>query len=401
MKRKILLAVIFTFVCMIFITSKGYTAPEGIKRGITDDMIKLGFINSITGMGAANVVPVLDGIRNYTRYINDNGGIHGRKIKLIAEDDRLTVPGSVAAFKKLVYKDGIFTLIGPASGGPYALKDQFIKEKLPTFAMAASEDMTKPYTRYIFIPLDTYENQIGIILDYILETTKIKNPKIVNAVIDTGAKSSIIRGFDRWTKHFGINYTNLLIPLNVIDTTAEMLTLKKEGADYIIVTHVIPAAALILKDSKRFGLNVKVYGTCTLTSEDVLKIAGPVTNFYGIHSVSSWYDDTPGVADMRKITLKYHPGTEKSVRPKNYTIGWVIMKILSEGLKRTDKDLDNEKFIDAMETLNNFDTQGLSGPITYTSNDHEGMKYDRIYHADPEQNKLTPISDWRKVPELK
>ena len=401
MKRKILLVVIFTFVCTLSIASKGYPAPQGIKRGITDDTIKIGFVNGITGPASDIIVPVLQALRTYTNYTNDNGGIHGRKIKLLAEDDRLTIPGAVSAFKKLLYKDEVFALIGFASGQSKALKDKFIKERVPTYSFAGTEEMTRPYIRYIFIPLDPYENQIGIILDYILQTSKKKNPKIVNAVIDQ-AKDQTIRGFDRWTKHFGINYTTLPLTLNVIDATAEILTMKKEGVDYIVITHVIPAVALVLRDSGRFGLNAKVFATNTATSEAVINLAGPASkDFYGIHCLSSWYDDAPGVAEMRKITLKYNPGTEKLVRPKSYTIGWVVMKVYCEALKRAGKDIDNEKFIDAMETINNFDTKGLSGPITYTSNDHEGVKYDKIYHADPKTVRFIPVTDWRKVPELK
>ncbi|MFH2012770.1 MAG: ABC transporter substrate-binding protein [Pseudomonadota bacterium] len=401
MKGKVILTVIFTFLCMISITSKGYTSPKGIKRGITDDTIKIGFVNGITGPAADTIVPVVQALRTYTSHINDNNGIHGRKIKLLAEDDRLTIPGAVSAFKKLVYRDEVFALIGFASGQARALKDNFIKEKIPTFAFAGTEEMTRPYIRYIFIPLDPYENQVGIMLDYILETSKKKNPKIVNAVIEQ-AQNQLDRGFDRWTKHFGINYKTMPLTLNIIDATAEVLTMKRDGVDYIVMTHVIPAVSLMIRDAARFGLNAKVFATNTATSEDVIKLTGPAAkNFYGIHSVSSWYDDAPGIEEMRKITFKYHPGTEKLMRPKTYSIGWVVMKVYCEAIKRAGKDIDNEKFIDAMETINNYDTQGLSGPLNYTSTDHEGVKYDKIYHADPETVKFIPVTDWRKAPALK
>lgn len=178
--------------------------------------------------------------------------------------------------------------------------------------------------------------------------------------------------------------------------------MKREGVDYIVVTHTIPCAALLLKDAKRYGLNAKVYGTNFLCSEDIMRIAGPLSkNFYGVHSVSSWYDDTPRTAEMRKITLKYRPGTEKPWRSENYTVGWVVIKVFTEGIKSAGKDIDNEKFVDAMETFNNYNTQGLSGPVTYTSDNHQGLNYDRIFQADPEQMKLIPVSDWRMAPKSK
>ncbi|MFH2011309.1 MAG: ABC transporter substrate-binding protein, partial [Pseudomonadota bacterium] len=307
MKRIILLSVIFTFVYMISIASKVCQASEGIKRGITDDTIKIGAIMDLTGMASATTSIIVEAFRNYADHVNDNGGINGRKLKIIVEDDRFTISGGVAAFKKLIYRDNIFLLLGPGSSGESAaLKNQFIKEKLPAVPFSANQDLVRPFERYIFLPLDTLENQIGVILDYILETTKIKNPKIVNAVIDTGSKTPVLKTFRAWEKYWGIKVRDLFIPLNVLDATSEILTLKREGADYIIVTHTIPCAALLLKDAKRYGLDAKVYGTSSLTSEDVIRIAGPLAkDFYGVKSVSSWYDDTPGVEEMRKITLKH------------------------------------------------------------------------------------------------
>ncbi|MDO8785393.1 MAG: ABC transporter substrate-binding protein, partial [Syntrophales bacterium] len=337
------------------------------------------------------------------RYVNDHGGIHGRKINLIIEDDRYTIPAAVAAFKKLVYRDEIFALIGPGSTGETrALTDQIMKQKLPSIVFAADEDVIEPYKRYLFLPLDTYENQIGVILDYIVETTKLKKPRIVNVCVDAGAKVPILRGFKKWSKFFGLEVQDVMLPMNVLDTTSEVLIMKKAKADYIVLSHTIPVAGLILKDSKRFGLNAKVFGTYSLTSEDVIGLAGSAAkDFFGVHPYSSWYDDNPGTAEMRKITLEYHPGTEKPYRSKNYSAGWVAIKLLYEGIKRADKDIDGEKFVDAMETIKNFDTKGICGFITYTPKSHEGLKYDKIFQADPESGRLIPITDWRKAPDMR
>lgn len=400
MKGNILLAVIFTIVCMLSMASKGYSASA---KGVTDTTIKIGGIFDLTGPLVTTIRPLVEALRNYTRYVNESGGIHGRKINLIIEDDRYTIPAAVAAFKKLVYRDEIFALIGPGSTGETrALTNQIVQHKLPAIPYAADRDVIEPYNRYLFLPLDTYENQIGIILDYIVETTKSKKPRIVNACVDAGAKVPVLRGFKEWSKFFGLDVETVMIPLNVLDTTPEVLTMKRAKVDYIIVTHTIPVAALLLKDSKRFGLNAKVFGTYSLTSEDVIGLAGKASkDFFGVHPYSSWYDDNPGTAEMRKITLGYHPGTEKPYRSKNYSGGWVGMKLLCEGIKRAGSDLNAEKFVDAMETIRNFDTKGICGFITYTSKSHEGLKYDKIFHADPESGKLIPITDWVKAPETK
>ncbi|MBI4619398.1 MAG: ABC transporter substrate-binding protein [Desulfobacterales bacterium] len=400
MKGNILLAVIFTVVCMLSIASKGYSASA---KGVTETTIKIGGIFDLTGPIASIIKPVVEGIRNYTRYVNDQGGIHGRKIQLIIEDDRYIIPAAVAAFKKLIYKDEIFTLLGPGSTGETrALMNQIMSQKLPTLALAADRDMIIPYKRYIFLPIDTYDNEIGIIFDYILQEAKPKKPKIALVCVDAGVKAVILKAVKEWTQFFGIEVDMFMLPLNVLDTTSDVLSIKRAKADYIIVVHSIPTIALFLRDSKRFGLNAKIYATYSGTSEDVINIAKKAAdNFYGVHPFSSWYDDTPGMAEARKITLHYYPGTEKPYRSKNYSIGWVMANLVHEGIKRAGRNLDGERFIDAMETIKDFDTKGICGLITYTSKSHEGLKYNKVFHADPESGKLVPITDWRKAPDMK
>jgi len=401
MKRLSFILLSFTIVYLLFMDA-GVSCAEKV-RGVSDTTIKIGGILDLTGPLVTTIRPLVEALRNYTRYVNDHGGIHGRKIQLIIEDDRYTIPAAVAAFKKLVYRDEIFALIGPGSTGETrALTNQIMKHKLPSIVFAADEDVIEPYKRYLFLPLDTYENQIGVILDYIVKVTKPKKPRIVNACVDAGAKVPVLRGFKKWSKFFGLGVENIMLPLNVLDTTPEVLTMKRAKVDYIIVIHTIPVAALLLKDSKRFGLNAKVFGTYSLTSEDVIGLAGKASkDFFGVHPYSSWYDDNPGTAEMRKITLGYHPGTEKPYRSKNYSAGWVAMKLLCEGIKRAGKDIDGEKFVDAMETIRNFDTKGICGLITYTPKSHEGLKYDKIFQADPESGRLIPITDWRKAPDMR
>ena len=175
MKRLSFILLSFTIVYLLFMDA-GVSCAEKV-RGVSDTTIKIGGILDLTGPLVTTIRPLVEALRNYTRYVNDHGGIHGRKIQLIIEDDRYTIPAAVAAFKKLVYRDEIFALMGPGSTGETrALTDNIMKQKLPSIVFAADEDVIEPYKRYLFLPLDTYENQIGVILDYIVKVTKPKKP---------------------------------------------------------------------------------------------------------------------------------------------------------------------------------------------------------------------------------
>jgi len=275
-------------------------------------------------------------------------------------------------------------------------------QKLPTFPLAADRDIIDPTKRYLFLSLDTYDNMVGTIMDYIVEQTKTKKPKIAVLCGDAGFKFQFLRAVKKWSKHFNLDVPVVMTPVSVFDLTSEILTLKKTKPDYLIPIHATPVLASLLKQSQMFGFHPKVFVTYHATTEDVIKMAGKAAdNYHGVHFYSSWYDDAPGMAKLRKITLQYHPGTEKPYRSKNYSLGWVSAMLLYEGAKRAGKDLDGEKIVDALETLKDFDTGGICGLISYTSKDHAGIEYEKAYKGDPLTGKLIPITDWRKVPEIK
>ena len=370
-------------------------------RGITESSIKVGGIFDFTGPLATIMKPVIESLRNYTRYTNDQGGINGRTVKLTLEDDRYSIPASVSAYKKLVYRDKIFALFGPGSTGETrVLMGKIMKNKVPCIPLCADREVIEPYKRYLFLSIDTYGNELGVLYNYIIENAKPETPKIAVALVDSGVKAVVIRETEKWERFFGIDIDITLVPPNVMDTTSEVLSMKRKKVDHLIVGHSIPTIALFLKDAKRYGLNAKIYATYSGTSEDVIRLTKDLaSNFYGVHPYSSWYDDNQGMAEVREITLGYHPGTEKPYRGKNYSIGWVMAKILYEGMRRAGNDLNIETFIDAMETINDFDTKGICGPITYTPKSHEGVKYDKIFRGHPQNGTLVPVTDWIKAPE--
>jgi branched-chain amino acid transport system substrate-binding protein len=355
----------------------------------------------MTGPLAGIMVPISDGIKNYTRHVNDQGGINGRKVKLILEDDRYSIPLAVSAFKKLLFRDQIMALLGPGSTGETAVLLRHIMEhKLPTFPLAADTELIDK--RYIFVATDSYDNQVGILFDWMVQETKPRKPKIVCLVLDIGAKVQFLKAVKQWSKFFDLDVPIVMTTLGAMDLTSEILLIKKEKPDYVIPLTGVDTIVKFLRDSKKLGLDTKVYATYTGINEDVVKGAKEVGDrAFGAHFYGSWYDDTPGMAELRKITLKYYPGTEKPYRPKNYTVGWMLATLLYEGMKRAGKDLDNEKLVDALETLKDFDTKGIGAPITYAPKNHAGIKANKIYKGDPATGKVIAISGWRSAPKIK
>ena len=107
-KRSIIISTIIS-VSILFIlrATPGYTGK--VKR-VIKDIIKIGFITDLTGPAAANCIPLRDGLRSSFRYINHQDGINGKVIRFLVEDDHYSIHQSMAALKKLVYKDKVLYL---------------------------------------------------------------------------------------------------------------------------------------------------------------------------------------------------------------------------------------------------------------------------------------------------
>jgi len=379
------------------ITGSAYSAEA---RGVTDDTVKIGVILDQTGPAADVVVPTTQGIKTYFKYINEQGGINGRKLNPMVEDDRYSIPLAITAFKKLVFKDRVFALIGPTStGGVTVLSRHAEKEKIPLMSAIMPEITVKPFKKYVFIFGDIYPNQMNILIDYILNDLKPKKPRIALVYPDneTG-KVDRESAMKRLKSHNLAPASKEVLNPGSLDASSQVMNLKKANVNCIILCGQIPQPTIVLlRELKKFGLNVPVFGSWATCAEEVLNMAGDsAKRFYAVNHMMSWYDDCPGAAKMREVTLKYYPGTEKPYRGKIYTHGWVGASVMVETLKRAGKDLDREGFIKAMESIKNFDTGGLCGPISYSSTSHKGGSTWKIFKADPASGKFIPLTGWRK-----
>ncbi|PIZ19840.1 MAG: hypothetical protein COY50_07885 [Deltaproteobacteria bacterium CG_4_10_14_0_8_um_filter_43_12] len=172
------LIVICFIAILIVIVDKTFIHANDVP-GVTDSTIKLGLILDQTGPAANVAVPITQGIRSYFSYINEQGGINGRKLNLLVEDDRYAIPMAISAFKKLVFKDSVFVLMGPSSTGAVTvLSGSAQKEKVPLISPVMPEITVKPFKRYVFIIADIYPNQMKMLIDYLLKDLNPRDPRI-------------------------------------------------------------------------------------------------------------------------------------------------------------------------------------------------------------------------------
>ncbi|MFH1625246.1 MAG: ABC transporter substrate-binding protein, partial [Pseudomonadota bacterium] len=129
MKRIMVFVFILVLTPLLFGGTRLGNAKE--TRGVTNDTIKVGVIEDLTGPVSDSCKPIADGIKNYFLYTNDQGGINGRNVRVIIEDNRYSIPLTLASFKKLLHRDEVFAMDSAPTGGVTALFSLIEKHKVP------------------------------------------------------------------------------------------------------------------------------------------------------------------------------------------------------------------------------------------------------------------------------
>lgn len=398
MKKRNLVTKVAIFVS-IFIFAAIIPAYAGEVRGVTKDTIKIGFMTDMTGPAAANCLPWRDGLRDSFRYVNDQGGINGRKIKFLVEDDRYSIPISMAAYKKLIYKDEVLFTIGPSgTGASVALLSQINKEKVLAIVWSRAERMVVPAQKYIFNNVSTYTDMVKLIFDYIINDSKSKSkePRIGFVCADNEFGKSGLDPARERAKSSGLKMEDVeFLDMAALDATSQILNLKRAKADYVIVHHAISQAVALLRDARRYAFNPAFIGTQTTCDDSTIGIAGRAAKgFITVQCFSSWHDKTPGMAKLREIALRYEPA--EKARSFYYVEGWATPLFIADAIRRAGKDLNTESMITALESLKGFENGGITGPVTFGPDDHKALDYLKFFKADIDKKIFVPMSDWMK-----
>ncbi len=401
MNRKGSWALTVTFIMCVAALSATWVLAE--SRGVTKDAIKIGMILVKTGPVAALGLPEGWGIQDAFNEANDAGGINGRKINLIWEDDQFKTPLAISAFNKLIFRDKVLSIV--TSGGTpqtIALFDLIDKHKVVNIPNALADEMFMPHRPYVFILGATYETQINLMFDYIFHDLKAKDPRIAVVYAETEFGKKGLEAARKRAAQYGIKLVSeLVLNIGSVDASSEVLALKKDNVQYVVTCNLAPPIITFLKTAEKYDYWPITFGINWSCDDMVVKACKTAAkNYIGVNCVGGWEDDTPGMKRVRELAKKNHRNPAKMLTSL-YTMGVGVGTVYLEGMKRAGKDLTPESFKHGLETLKDFKTGGIVPPVTYTSSSHAPTNVSRLYRADPEKGVMMPITDWRTPKEMK
>ncbi len=361
------------------------------EAGITNDKILLGSFLPLQSGLAAGATQMKEGCDAYFRSVNDAGGVNGRKIEWIVENDSYNPQQTAAVVKKLVDRDEVFALVSTLGTVTNLAVLPFLAQRgVPIVNPAGGHKLlNEPTDKNVFgiLPLSS---EIGASMaDFAINKLGAKRVAIFfqNDQFGKDQRDGAVEAL----KKLNITPTgeSSYVPSDV-DVSAQAAAIKQSNPDVVIMGVIPKHGALFAKEAQRLGWKPKMVAHNTMADPVVLDLVGPepLEGMYVnlMTAVSSM--DKPAVKKANEILAKYYPSTKPGYYPYLGMAGGII---IVEAMKRAGKDLTRAKLITSLEGLGLFET-GVLPPLDWSASYHGGPK--TFGYAQWKGGKLDVIQSW-------
>lgn len=342
-------------------------------QGVTKSEILVGVHTDLSGVAASYGVGSSNAIRMRIDELNESGGIHGRKLKVIIEDTGYQVPKAVQAGNKLIKRDKVFVMVGNL-GTPMnnaVLKEQMEANIPNMFPITAARQMVEPMHKLKFGANMSYYDHIRAGVKFLVES---KGKKRICAMYqDTDFGKEVFQGVEDQAKAMNLPLVESVShkPTDQ-DFTAQITKLKAANCDLIGAGVIIRDGIIPYATARKLGwTDVDFIGSSASFDQIVAAAQGNATEgFYTMGYFPMPYRDTakPEVAAWwDKYKNKF--GQDPSI---GAFYGYTAMDVVAIGLQKAGPNLTVDSFIKGMEQIESYTDIFGSPPQTYGPNRRVG-----------------------------
>ncbi|MBV7486376.1 ABC transporter substrate-binding protein [Bordetella sp. BOR01] len=355
-------------------------AQAADTTGVTADTIRIGMFGPLTGPTAVGSLPLLGATAIY-RQVNEAGGINGRKLQVVVEDDACDPNKTIAATKKLMSQDQVFMIHGGwCSGTVMAIKPELARHpEFPYMVLgAASTAISNPVQPNIFHPVATTATVAQSMVDFALSKPGAKRIAIISHSDEWG-KSHIEPALAELKARGLEPVETAYLERGSTDATSQLLRLRAAKPDAVLAILYPPELTIYLRDANKYGIKAPVIATQGVSLEDMVKRVGnpaATRELYVFYPLSKTLDD-PAFQKWKDIYTTAHP--KDPVETLSF-MGMTGALAIVEALKRAGPDLTREKFMAELNKLRDFDPGIQSGPLSFTPQDHAGIKQGKMIY---------------------
>jgi len=385
---------------LVLIMSATSAWAQAKVPGVTDTEVVIGATTPLSGPAAVWGTTAL-GAEAWAKYVNEQGGVHGRKIRVELKDDGYNPGRSVANLNDM--KDSVFALVGLLGTAVLnANKDNIAEAKLPTIWPYGNPQIFAKQPReklkYVFMVYPDYGDEGEFLVQQAVKLEKAKKVAVFFQNDDYGKGG--LEGVKRGVKGLG-GAVSIAAEVSYEVADRELgthaLKIKDSGADTVVFYSTVTHGANLIKEMAKVGYRPKIFASFPLGDRHTMyRLLGELWEG-AYYNVTGAVPGEPEADRIIEILLKQEPKFKG--RETFALAGAVAMMATVEGLKRAGRNLTRENFIEAMESIKNWTPEKITAPITWGPNRRHGLNPIRMQRAGKAADaSFTTITGYQNFP---
>jgi branched-chain amino acid transport system substrate-binding protein len=348
------------------------------QQGVSKDEILLGSIQDLSGPLAGFGKQARSGMQLAVSEINEQGGIQGRKLKLLVEDDGYDPKKAVLAAQKLVNQDKIFIMVGHIGTAQNlaAMPVQFEKNVINFFPITAAREMYEPLDRLKYSFAATYYDQLRVTLPGLVKEKGAK--KVCTMYQDDDFGLEVLRGAEAGLKTMGMEFTEKTsYKRGATDFSSQISKLQSSGCDLVVLGTIIRETIGAIGTARKLGFNPVFIGSSASYTDLIHKIGGKAMDgLYATMTVQNPYTDEVS-QPIRFWANKYK--TMFNEDPTVFSVyGYIIVNSFAAAAAKAGKNLTTDSFIKAMDSITFEPDMFGAAKATYSATKRLGSDASRL-----------------------
>lgn len=319
------------------------------QQGISKNEIVIGTIQDLSGPLAGYGKQARAGMQMAVEEINELGGIHGRKIKLLVEDAGYDPKKAILAAQKLVNQDKIFMMVGHigTAQNEAAMPVQFEKDVINFFPLTAARSMYEPFHRLKFSTLPTYFEQLNSSLPKLIRQKNVT--KVCAIYQDDDFGQEVLQGTEEALKAVKLTLTDKSsFKRGATDFSSQVAKMQSSGCEMVVLGTIIRETIGTIGTARKMGYTPLFVGSSAAYTDIIPKLGGKgMDGFYATMTAQLPYVDDASQPVRRWVT-KYK--TQFNEDPSTISVfGYTTINIFANAMRDAGERPNTTKFIRAME----------------------------------------------------
>jgi ABC-type branched-subunit amino acid transport system substrate-binding protein len=363
--------------------SGGGAAPAGDRTGITDTEIVVGVHAPVTGAAPFPQSSFEAGKDVYWKWLNERGGVFGRKVRVVFEDDKFDPRSAVQVCKKMVEQDKVFLLIGGGGADQITACARYASSVgVPYLSAGVNEDGLVGLRGY-FAASMTYSQQSPLLAQMIAK--QFPGKKVGIAVADSGSFDDAQRSITREAQAAGLQVVyNKRIPKSASQTQALSIAneLRTAGAEVVYFLSSPTTFLNVAAAGAGQGYRPQYVGPGITSGLNTVATVG----CGAANSVDGarFFSPFPQLDAIDQMDPEYRPAYQKYAGGNPDDIGialWGLNKTLHQFFVAAGKDMTRQSFVATLESGKQF-ASGVYPPVQYSPRNHLGAGQTHVLQAD-------------------